>query len=592
MPNNIKTYDRSDDPKDHLKIFQAAAKVERWAMLTWCHMFNSTLIGCARVWFDDIPLDFINSYDDLKKGIPSELPSTKEAYQGSGRNPPHQAERRGIHRRREVAAFNQARKKILPVWKQQEARRKQNFNRRGDFRNQQRSERRHDKFTLLTKSPKEIFALDKGKFKTPLPMTTLIEKRNRNKLSEFQKEVGHNTDECMHLKRQIEELIKAGKLSHVIKTSRKDKAIAILMVQPWQRVARQRITQSFSLDPEILFPPLGNEDGMKGPMIIKVEIGGHFIHRIYVDGGSVLEILYKHYFSRLRPEVKSQMVPATVPLVGFSGEIIWPIEKISLLVKIGDEENFTSTWMNFMVVRSPSPYNVGRPRVRRIQAVPSTAHRMLKFPVPGGRLTLWSSRIYPLECTMVSGPEAQPFNVIRAAEERIKVTIHPEHPKQTIAICSTLTEDGRFDATNNEAEYEALIAGLRIAKQMGIKNLQANLDSRLVANQVNGSYIAKELGMIQYLEKFKTLAINFKKFSIKQVPRSENKKANALSKIAFTSFAHLTKVLVEELKEKSINEEEVLVIVEEERDTWMTPISNYLMEETLPTEKEKARVVR
>ncbi|GJX37283.1 reverse transcriptase domain-containing protein [Tanacetum coccineum] len=44
-------------------------------------------------------------------------------------------------------------------------------------------------------------------------------------------------------------------------------------------------------------------------------------------------------------------------------------------------------------------------------------------------------------------------------------------------------------------------------------------------------------------------------FSIKQVPRSENKKDDALSKIASTSFAHLSKqVLVEELKEKSINE--------------------------------------
>ncbi|GKC56723.1 hypothetical protein Tco_1084321 [Tanacetum coccineum] len=48
MLNNVKTYDMSDDPKDHLKIFQAATKVERWAMLTWCHMFNSTLTGSAR----------------------------------------------------------------------------------------------------------------------------------------------------------------------------------------------------------------------------------------------------------------------------------------------------------------------------------------------------------------------------------------------------------------------------------------------------------------------------------------------------------------------------------------------------------------
>ncbi|GKF24030.1 reverse transcriptase domain-containing protein, partial [Tanacetum coccineum] len=124
---------------------------------------------------------------------------------------------------------------------------------------------------------------------------------------------------------------------------------------------------------------------------------------------------------------------------------------------------------------------------------------------------------------------------------------------------------GRFEATNNEAEYEALIADLRIAEKMGIRNLQANVDSRLVANQVNGSYIAKESGMVKYLNKVKTLAKSFKEISIKQIPRSENMKADALSKIASTSFAHLNKqVLVEELKEKSINEKEILDIVEEE----------------------------
>ncbi|GKB49922.1 reverse transcriptase domain-containing protein [Tanacetum coccineum] len=122
-----------------------------------------------------------------------------------------------------------------------------------------------------------------------------------------------------------------------------------------------------------------------------------------------------------------------------------------------------------------------------------------------------------------------------------------------------------FDATNNEVEYEALIAELRIAEQMGVKNLQANVDSRLVANQVNGTYVAKEVDMIRYLEKVKTLTGSFKAFSIRQISRSENKKANALSKISSISFAHLSKkVLVEELKEKSISEVEILAVVEEE----------------------------
>ncbi|GJV73722.1 hypothetical protein Tco_1493717 [Tanacetum coccineum] len=155
-------------------------------------------------------------------------------------------------------------------------------------------------------------------------MATPVEKRNNNKFCEFQGKVGHNTDECMNLRRQIEELIKSGKLSHVIKelnqgsesgkdqpkaakkgeTSGKDRPLTILMVQPWQMVDRQRITQSFSPNSEISFPPLGEEDGTEVPMIIEAEIGGHFIHRIYVDGGSVLEILYEHCFNRLHPEVK------------------------------------------------------------------------------------------------------------------------------------------------------------------------------------------------------------------------------------------------------------------------------------------------
>ncbi|GJS31608.1 hypothetical protein Tco_0492228 [Tanacetum coccineum] len=129
-------------------------------------------------------------------------------------------------------------------------------------------------------------------------MTTSVEKQNHAKFCEFHSEVGHNTGECIHLRKQIEEMLKVGKLSHLIKelkqnngkeqpkvtkkgeTSEKDKALAILMVQPWERVARQRITQSFSPKPEIFFPLLGEDKGTEGPMIIEAEIEGHCIYRI------------------------------------------------------------------------------------------------------------------------------------------------------------------------------------------------------------------------------------------------------------------------------------------------------------------------
>nr|GEV25120.1 retrotransposon protein, putative, Ty3-gypsy subclass [Tanacetum cinerariifolium] len=114
----------------------------------------------------------------------------------------------------------------------------------------------------------------------------------------WRQQEGHNTDERRHLKKQIEEMLKTGKMSHLIKelkqnnekeqlkaakkgeTSGKDKALAILMVQPWERMARQKITQSFSLNTKILFPPLDEDEGTKGPMIIEAEIEGRCIHRI------------------------------------------------------------------------------------------------------------------------------------------------------------------------------------------------------------------------------------------------------------------------------------------------------------------------
>ncbi|GJS51916.1 reverse transcriptase domain-containing protein [Tanacetum coccineum] len=868
-------------------------------------------------------------------------------------------------------------------------------------------------------------------------------------------------------------------------------------------VAKPRITQSFSPETAMSFPPLSEEDGTESPMIVEVEMGGYFVHMVYIDGGASSEVLY----IKLRKEIRDQMVPATTHLIGFSGETIWPLGQIALLVKIGDEVHSTSAWMNFMVIRSLSQHNaiIGRLGIRKIRVVPSTAHGMLKFPVEGGTVTLQSSRVIPMECAMISGSSIPPPTVNQVLEEKINIAIHPEYPEQTVAIGSTLTEKGRkelcsllkqnldifawkpadmtgvprniaehrlniregyspvrqkkrgqapernkviqeeveklvdagimkevhyhswlsnpvmvkkhdgtwrmcvdfkdlnnacpkdcyplpeidwkveslcgysfkcfldaykgyhqikmakedeektafitsqgifcyskmpfglknagstyqrlvdkafqkqigrnlevyvddlviksrteeevirditetfktlrqinmklnpkkctsmqesiylgykvstnglracskkadavlslpslrcikdvqklngklaslnrflsksaekslpffktlknctkksdfqwtpeaeeafkqmkkliaelptltaprereeliiylaaakeaisavlmtdregrqipvyfvsrtlrgpevnytpmeklvlallsaskrlkryfqahtvvvitsqpikqllssseisgrmlkwkfelegydiqyrprtaikgqiladfiverpedespdelmaepealpepwtlftdgsscvdgsgagliltnpegaeftyamrfrFEATNNEAEYEALIAGLRIAEQMGVKNLQANVDSRLVANQVNGFYTAKEPGMVQYLNKVKTLTKSFKEFSIKQIPRSENKKADALSKIASTSFAHLNKqVLVEELKEKSINEKEILDIVEEEGNTWMTPICEYLTKEILPEDKKKARTI-
>ncbi|GJU56355.1 reverse transcriptase domain-containing protein [Tanacetum coccineum] len=151
----------------------------------------------------------------------------------------------------------------------------------------------------------------------------------------------------------------------------------------------------------------------------------------------------------------------------------------------------------------------------------------------------------------------------------------------------------QFTASNNEAGYEALLARLRIAAQMGVHNVRVSVDSKLVVNQVLGINIAKEENMIKYLEKVKSLVSGFASFSISQVPRSHNKKMDALSKIASTSFTHLSnQILVEVLQEKSIQEQKVAAVVEEEGPTWMTPITEYLKDGVLPDDKNEANKLR
>ncbi|GJU26314.1 reverse transcriptase domain-containing protein [Tanacetum coccineum] len=141
-------------------------------------------------------------------------------------------------------------------------------------------------------------------------------------------------------------------------------------------------------------------------------------------------------------------------------------------------------------------------------------------------------------------------------------------------------------------EYEALIAGLWIAAQMGVRNVHMSVDSKLVVNQILGTYVTKEENMVKYLEKTKAdrrLSLIF----LKQVPRSKNKKANALSKIASTSFGLIKHRFGEKyFKEKSIQEEEVATVVEEEGPTWMTPIMEYLKDETLPDNRNDASKLR
>ncbi|XP_062114054.1 uncharacterized protein LOC133825076 [Humulus lupulus] len=89
-----------------------------------------------------------------------------------------------------------------------------------------------------------------------------------------------------------------------------------------------------------------------------------------------------------------------------------------------------------------------------------------------------------------------------------------------------------FDASNNEAEYEVLLAGVRVAKEFKENEIQCFIDSQLVVNHVLGEYKARGIKMEACLAKVKTELSKFEFYSIEQVPHEHNTNADALAQLA------------------------------------------------------------
>ena len=87
-------------------------------------------------------------------------------------------------------------------------------------------------------------------------------------------------------------------------------------------------------------------------------------------------------------------------------------------------------------------------------------------------------------------------------------------------------------ATNNQAEYKALIFALKRAKEMGAKKIMCYLDSELVVKQLNREYKVKNKDLAPLFLEVHNLSINFKNISYHHIPREENKAADKLANIA------------------------------------------------------------
>ncbi|XP_070054196.1 uncharacterized protein [Nicotiana tomentosiformis] len=113
-----------------------------------------------------------------------------------------------------------------------------------------------------------------------------------------------------------------------------------------------------------------------------------------------------------------------------------------------------------------------------------------------------------------------------------------------------------YPITNNEAEYEAVIAGLELAQELGREQIMIRSDSQLVVNQMQGTCVAREARMQQYLEKVQELLRQFQLWKAVQIPREENAEADALANLAFvTDVTNTENAIVIHLFHSALNQD-------------------------------------
>lgn len=147
-----------------------------------------------------------------------------------------------------------------------------------------------------------------------------------------------------------------------------------------------------------------------------------------------------------------------------------------------------------------------------------------------------------------------------------------------------------FKATNNEAEYKSLIVGLRLARELGARNIQLRSDSQLVVGKVQGMYGMKDDRMRRYLTAVKMEKSYFRHFNI-QVPRMKNEEDDRLARLASSDAEKMPPgVTLEHLPRPSIEvEEDIKVNVISPEHGWAAEILRYLRDSQLPKDRDEAR---
>lgn len=156
----------------------------------------------------------------------------------------------------------------------------------------------------------------------------------------------------------------------------------------------------------------------------------------------------------------------------------------------------------------------------------------------------------------------------------------------------------RFKASNNQAKYEALLAGLRLAEDMGASRVKCLTDSKVVAEQIGGNFQVKDHNMMRYYHAYQKLKANFQEVSVDHILREDNTRADQLAKLVATKkLGQLRTIIQQEIGHPSV-EAEMVANVEVDRaitddpQDWRDEIKAFITSGITPADSTDAKRLR
>ncbi|GJV64630.1 hypothetical protein Tco_1475458 [Tanacetum coccineum] len=445
MPANIKLYDNTTDPEDHLSRFASAANSGEWPMPVWCRMFQQTLDGSVRGWFKRLPHDSINEWADLREAFAARYSVRRACFKE-----PYEITKIVM----KISSFMDA------VKSPELAKRFSNkvptmlnemMDRLDDF---VRSEEAYAR----TKLPK-------GEMGETHHKTSLVFNRRDNQSS-------RNTHPRESRRNEYRNNYRSVRDAYLANRTRDDRA----PYPPPRGEYNHRVALVLSLEYLTKRPKeiLATETQLHLPAPSKKAVG---------DGVGVkkVESLGEGYTTEMKGIPRQRGSPTRKgdqcdqckfgkrqktegerddgamnehPNI-LSSNILGG--RFRGLSKRKDTWSEGYTWtkgrlcmrtsMKFVVVRAPSPYNIilGRPGLKTLRAIPSTIHSMMKFPTPKGVATLVTRAIIineyrRLEKKQMIKESSEGEREVAATKE---VLVNPSFPDQRVTIGGRLSETCR-----------------------------------------------------------------------------------------------------------------------------------------------------